>query len=428
MESELQQESHQQSGLRQKIKGWPRWLKWALCIVILLGTAAAAAVPRLSGNSLPVNVINIQKQDIERNVVASGRLEAVDKQEFFAPVDSTLMELAVEVGDRVKKGQFLGRLDTLELGRRYEQAKAELAGKQAALAAGKAVRDDLTLKQTKAQYDQAKNHLERIAFLHEQGAVTTEELESARVDLARADTEYQKAQIKVKEGAAAKEVSSLEAQVALARQEVAQTKERLDLATFVAEKSGVVLFVGEEKGNRVQEGTRLLVVGSDDELEVTTGVNEIDAGNLEVGQPVQITCAALPGEKYEGEVKRVAAAAISQQTSAGDMVSVPVTIQLQGNAENLKLGYTVDLAVTTMTRKNVLTVPFEALVNKDGHKIVYVVQNGVARERTVDTEQGNELNDIITSGLKDGEQVIINPPPLIKDGQEVTIADAGEIR
>jgi len=103
MESELQQESHQKSGLRQKIKGWPRWLKWSLCIVILLGTAAAAAVPRLSGNSLPVNVINIQKQDIERSVVASGRLEAVDKQEFFAPVDSTLMELAVEVGDRVKK-------------------------------------------------------------------------------------------------------------------------------------------------------------------------------------------------------------------------------------------------------------------------------------------------------------------------------------
>jgi len=399
-----------------------------LCIVILLGTAAAAAVPRLSGGSMPVSVATIAKQNIERSVVASGRLEAVDKQEFFTPVDSTLMELAVEVGDRVKKGQLLGRLDTLELGRRYEQAKAELAGKQAALAAGKAVRDDLTLKQTKAQYEQAKNHLERIAFLHKQGAVTTEELESARVDLARADAEYQKAQIKVKEGAAVKEMSALEAQVDLARQEVAQAKERLDLATFVAEKNGVVLFVGSEKGNQVQEGTRLLVVGSDDELEVTTNVNEIDAGNLEVCQPVQITCATLPGEKYEGKVKRVAAAAISQESSAGDVVSVPVTIQLQEDTAGLKLGYTVDLEVTTMTRKNVLTVPFEALVNKGGQKFVYVVKNGVVGERKVDIEPGNELSEIVTSGLEEGEKVIINPSPVIKDGQEVTIADAGEIR
>ncbi|RYD02883.1 hypothetical protein N752_23005 [Desulforamulus aquiferis] len=49
----------------------------------------------------------------------------------------------------------------------------------------------------------------------------------------------------------------------LGLQEVAQAKERLDLATFVAERNGVVLFVGAEKGNRVMEGSRLIVVGSD---------------------------------------------------------------------------------------------------------------------------------------------------------------------
>ena len=378
------------------------------------------------GGAVTVTTVTLKKEDIERTVLATGRIEARDKQEFFTPVDSTVMELAVETGDRVQRGQILGRLDTLELGRRYEEARARLADVQAALARAMATSDSLEFERAAAGYEKAQKHLERIEYLYEHGAVTAGELETARVDYAAANAAYREAKIKLEQGAAAKEAASLQAQVELAEQEVAQAEERLNLATFTAEQSGVVLFVGAEKGNRVQEGTRLLVVGSDDNLEVTAGVNEIDAGSLEEGQIVRVTCATLPGKEFRGKVSRVSAAAISQDNNGDNGVSVPVTVQLEDNTGELKLGYTVDLAIITMQKQDVLTVPFEALVDRGGQKAVFVVENGIARERLVETEPGNELNDIVVSGLNKGDRVITNPSPSIHDGLEVNIVSPGE--
>lgn len=405
-----------------KLKNMPKWIKWLGGILLLLMLISKLVFPKASADGMAVLTDEVTKRAIERSVVSSGQLESADKQEFFTPVDSTLMELSVEVGDQVKKDQVLGRLDTLELGRRYEDAKANLAIKEAALARGLATNDQLSLEAAQAQYQQAKNNLERTEHLHKEGVLNINELEAARVNYNQANVNYQEAKVKVQLGATTKEVSSLQAQVDLARQEVAQAKERLDMATFIARADGVVLEVEAKKGSRVSEGSRIMVVGNDSELQVVAKVNEIDAGELAVGQRVKITCPTLPGKEFDGEVTRVAAVAVAGDKS-DDKISVPVTISLKENLTGLKPGYTVDVSIITLESKEFLTVPFEAVVHKDGHNIVYVVQNGVAKERKVETEQGNELFDIVLSGLKKGDKVILNPAPHIKDGQKVMIGD-----
>jgi HlyD family secretion protein len=378
--------------------------------------------PKTSTDGMPVSTEEVTKRPIERSVISSGQLESAEKQEFFTPVDSTLMELSVKVGDQVKKNQVLGRLDTLELGRQYENAKANLAIKEAALARGLATNDDLNLAAAQAQYQQAKNNLDRTEHLHKEGVININELEAARVNYNQANVNYQEAKVKVQQGATAKEITSLQTQVDLARQEVAQAKERLDMAIFVAKDDGVVLEVEAKKGSRVSEGSRIMVVGNDSELEVVANVNEIDAGELAVGQRVKITCPTLPGKEFNGEVTRVAAVAVTSGNNS-DKISVPVTVSLQQNLTGLKPGYTVDISIITLESKEFLTVPFEAVVNKDGHNVVYVVQNGIAKECKVKTEQGNELFDIVLTGLKKGDKVILNPAPNIEDGQKVMIGE-----
>jgi HlyD family secretion protein len=79
-----------------------------------------------------------------------------------------------------------------------------------------------------------------------------------------------------------------------------------------------------------------------------------------------------------------------------------------------------------MQKQDVLTVPFEALVDRGGQKAVFVVEKGIASERLVETEPGNELNDIVVSGLNKGDRVITNPSPSIHDGLEVNIVSPGE--
>ncbi|MTI80408.1 MAG: efflux RND transporter periplasmic adaptor subunit [Firmicutes bacterium] len=370
-----------------------------------------------------VNTEKVEMRPIEQSVITNGRLESADKQEFFTPVDSTLMELEVEVGDKVKKGEVLGRLDTMELGRLYEEANAKLAQRESELASALASDDQLSFNSAKAQYEKEKNNYDRVHYLYQQGAVTEEELETAKMNFAQAEASYQEAKIKLELKANEKKAASAQAQVDLARQEVAQAKERLDLATFVAENDGVVLFVGAEKGNRVLEGNRILEVGSSSKLEVTALVNEVDAGSLQVGQSVRITCTTLPGEEFKGEVTRVAAVAVSGNDNS---ISVPVTVKLDKNIESLKPGYTVDMNIITMEEQELLTIPFEALVTKNGGKVAYVVEDGVAKERQIITRQGNELYDVVESGLKEGEVAILNPPPELKDGQQVITGDKND--
>ncbi|MEG6510665.1 efflux RND transporter periplasmic adaptor subunit [Desulforamulus ruminis] len=415
--------------IKGRIKGLPRWLKWTTVILLGLGVLAGILFSRPdSGNGLPMETAKVEKRGIEQSIVANGGLDSENKQEFFTPEDSTLMELSVKVGDRVRKGQVLGRLDTMELGRLNEEANAKLAQLEAELVRARANDDGLNLAHAEAAFNKAKNKLERITYLHKEGAVTVEELEAAKVEFTQAQADYKGAEIKARQGAGAKEISSVEAQVSLAKQEAAKARERLELATFVSDMDGVVLFVGAEEGNRVLEGNRILVVGSMDKLEVTANINEIDAGSLQVGQPVKITCTALPEKEFKGEVSRVAAAAISQQSSQGqsDNVHVPVTIKLLGDISGLKPGFTVDLYITTMKRQELLTVPFEALVDRQGKKLVFVVENGVAREQEVETQKGNELYDEVVSGLKNGDVVVLNPPAGFKSGQRVTAGEKND--
>lgn len=291
------------------------------------------------------------------------------------------------------------------------------------MARARATNDQLNLKAAEAAYEKAKNKMSRISLLHREGAVTVEELEQVKVDYAQAEASYKEALTKAQLGAAAKEAASLQSQVELGMQEVAQAKERLQLATFEAATDGVVLFVGAEKGNRVLEGTRLLVVGNDKKLEVTANINEIDAGILQQGQPVKVTCTSLPEKEFTGEVTRVAAVAVSESSNNTTVISVPATIQLKGDTGGLKPGYTVDVNIITLQKKEILVVPFEAMITKNGEKFVYVIEKGVTKQRKIKSEKGNELYDIVLSGLKEGESIILSPPPSLKDGQKVATGE-----
>jgi len=112
----------------------PRWLKWVLIVFLIIAVVGVAIAFKFKNSPIPVEANKVVKQNIERNVFANGHLEAVNEQTFFTPEDSTLMELKVKLGDRVKKGDVLGRLDSLELARLYQNAVATLSGKESELA------------------------------------------------------------------------------------------------------------------------------------------------------------------------------------------------------------------------------------------------------------------------------------------------------
>jgi len=414
-------------GIKTRLKQMPKWLKVVIIIGLIAALGAAMIMVKTArGSAVPVQSAKVSRQDLERSVITSGRLKAVEEQEFFTPEESTVMELNVKLGDRVKKGDILGRLDTLELERKYQTALANLAGKKAELARAEAQDDELNLEEAQASYEKAKNQLERVNSLYAAGAASLTELENAKVELLRANTIYQQARTKVEKSASSLEISALKAQCDLAAQQVAQAKERLDMGTFVAREDGVVIAVDTKKGSKVMEGTRIIVIGNDQNLEVSASVNEIDAGSIKVGQPVAISCMSLPGQEFAGKVSRVGAAAIVQSGSSGENVNIPVTVRLNSHQDNLKIGYTVDMTIKTATMRDVISVPIEALFERNGRTMVYVIKNGMLKERVIKTRPGNELYDVAVKGLKANEEIVLNPDPNLKPGQKVTTAPKGE--
>ncbi len=245
------------------------------------------------------------------------------------------------------------------------------------------------------------------------------ELEVAQMELTRIESSYYEARVKAEQKASERLSSSLQAQVDLAGQEVAQAKERVDLATFIANHDGVITYVGAKRGNQVREGTELLVLSDDSNLEINASINEIDAGHLKIGQETDIRCMALFAEKYQGEIIRIGNAAIIEMGGAGDNVNIPVTVKLKGDITGLKIGYTTDMTIKMIMEKDVIVAPLESVINQDGKTIVYVVENGKLQERIVTTKAGNELYDVIISGLKEGEQIVGNPLPTMQAGQKV---------
>lgn len=81
----------------------------------------------------------------------------------------------------------------------------------------------------------------------------------------------------------------------------------------------------------------------------------------------------------------------------------------------------MDLIVTTVDIEKALVVPYEAVVEKDGKRVVYVVENDTAREKKVETGLDIGLYTEIRSGLKEGDRVVVSPDELLMDGAKVSV-------
>jgi RND family efflux transporter, MFP subunit len=405
------------------VKSWPKWVKVVSLVVFFVVIASVWGATHQSSKTAMVKTGKIERQDVRRVVFTNGNLAAQNQQTFFSPVESTLMELNVKLGDRVSKGQVLGRLDTMELGRLYQQALSNLAGKEADLAGAMAGSDEQKLKAAEAIYIKDKNHRDRIKSLVVAGARSLEELEEAEATMQTSYTAYQEALIRNDKGVSEKQIAALQTQVDLANQEVAQSKERLELATCTAAFDGVVVAADIKAGDRVEAGSQLLVIANDQMLQATARVNEVDGGELQVGQAVSITCLALPGQTFAGNITSIGAAAVQEQGQNGSAVmKIPVAVELQGDSSQLKLGYNVNLSIVTMEMKDVLVVPIEAVIENEGQKQVWVLKNGILELKDIETQRGNDLTEIVLSGLEEGEEVVKNPAPELVNGRKAMAA------
>lgn len=349
-------------------------------------------------------------------ITANGKVQPEVEVKIAPEVSGEIVELAVKEGDWVKKGDLLIRIKADTYVSMKERAEASLLASKA------------QLSQAEAQLRQAKATFERQKTLVDQQAISQSDYETAvgqyeslvaQVAQAKANIEASKAQLK-------------------------QSEEDLFKTTIYAPSDGTVSKLLVELGERVvgtatMAGTEMLRLADLSAMEVRAEVNENDIVRVEMGDSAKIEIDAYLGRKFDGVVTRIANSSISNTTTADQVTSYEVRIQIvpESYQDLVKEGIpspfrpsmssTVDIITNT---KNCLAIPIQSVTTRvfGGAKkqVAFMFRADSSLVKQVDIATGIQDKEYIEvlSGLTKDDFVVSAPfvaiSKVLKDGDKVT--------
>lgn len=442
----------------------------SVAVLVLAAIVIASYMARRQ--DLPeVQISKVEKRAaLESKVTANGEVRPIQFINLTAEVSGRVTDVFVKEGDQIKKGKPLLRVDPTQLASSTAIQEAALRATQADVqnqvaalnAAENAVNTArAALNTSQADYERAlveRNNAEiemkRSTDLLEAGITarstydtarlrfdsTTASLNAAKARVEQAQIQVKDSEIRVKQSQA--QFSASQARVSQQRASLEQSSDLLRRTTQYASINGVVV------GPIVQVGTfaianfqstPLLIIADMSVINVEVRVDETDIANVAVGQKAKIKVDALGEKEIEGEVVEKAASAvtrtgqtIAQTTVAGSQEAkdFKVVIRLVNMSDDirdrLRPGMSATAVVTTDRRENVITVPLQALVERDPQagksgdqaqaakdrkpqKGIFTVENNKAIFTPVETGITGENDIEIKSGLTEGKEIIIGP-------------------
>jgi HlyD family secretion protein len=386
--------------------------------VLALAVITAASVWPRPQPALIVQSSAARKGAITRVVSAAGRLHPATEVKLSASVSGELLELQVREGDRVKKGQVLGRIDPRRYGAQVAQREANRASAVA----------DAQLERVKV--GQLEKELARIARLAQGGNASVAELDAARSNL-RAERAR---------------VRSAEERVEQARAALSEVEHTLSLTVLSSPIDGVVTRREKEVGERVR-GSDLsedvvLIISALSSMEARIEVGEREVVYVKEGDRAEVEIDAFPDRLFPAHVVEVArSATVKNAGTEGEVTTYFARLALASPVPGALPGMSAQAAIFTETHEEAVVVPIQAVTVRSEkeltgagtppaeaapgpapgsvatrrtarhqlRKCVFVIERGVARVRSVETGLVSETEIEITSGLSEGERVVEGP-------------------
>jgi RND family efflux transporter MFP subunit len=346
-----------------------------------------------------VKTARVEETPFGETVTANGTLAAFDQSTAGVKVAGRLSSISVDLGSVVRRGQMIAQIEPNDYKLRVQQSEAALSQARARLGLSPDGTDDKvspeqtgTVRQAKAQLDEARLNRERAVRLVEQGVV-------ARADFDAADAAFKVAQSRYQD--AIEEIRNRQALLAQRRSELALARQQLADTAVYAPIDGIVQEKRASVGEYLAAGAPVVDIVRMNPLRLRAEVPERDAGTVRFGQNVRVSIAG-DGKVYLGQIKRLSPV-ITQQNR---MLMVEADVQNDGN---LRPGSFAKAEIVTNDAKMAVTVPNNAIVTFAGIEKVIVVQNGKALEKPITTGRRSGDWTEILAGVNVGDQVIIDP-------------------
>jgi HlyD family secretion protein len=461
--------------------------KWKVLIGVLivagLGIGIYASTVLSKKGVVTVQTGSVVRQDLTSLVTASGEIKPRNYINIGANAQGELKEILVKEGDRVRKGQLLARIESAQPEADVKAQEAAVNSAEADSAASEAGmksaeenirtlqagvdKDRSDLDRAKADYDRsqslynehllAKQDFEMRKFAYEAQQATIRQSEMRLVQ-ARAQKEQ-----------AAAQLSSAQKRIAQARANLLRFNDLLNKRSVVSPLDGVVtnlpVRVGETVVPGVQNSAASTIMTIADMSIITSEVkvDETDIVNVKMAQVADVTIDAIPNKTFKGHVIEIGNTAILRSTgvaasqsavSSQEAKDFKVVIALDDPPDEVRPGLSSTAKITTATRKNVLTIPIQALTvrqkgqlepkPKDGKGVeaastkpdpvaekakkeelqgVFVVSGGKAVFKKVDTGITGSTDIEVLNGLNEGEAIITGTYQVIR-----TIANETQVK
>jgi HlyD family secretion protein len=376
----------------------------------LAGVIVLAIVSTFFGNSedgiIEVSTMELTRKDISSKVVADGVLQPETEVKLSANNTTYITAIAVKEGDFVQKGDFLMSLDD-------RQQKAATEASKAGVEA------------TKVNLNNAEIKKSRQEELYRKGLISDQEMENSNSSYASALSSFN--------GAEARYI---------------QDEDALSKLRLIAPQDGTITFIDGEVGDLAQGGmfnpSVLLKLSDLSKMEVYVNVNENDIADISINDTALVEVDAYQDKKFKGVVKEVAyAATTSSGGSSQQVTNFEVKIQMLEVVDGMRPGMSATVEIITEERNQVLVIPIQSLTTprknpnisknkskssmsvststgpsdwsnyskkssgeKTSETVVFVVKDGKAEQRIVETGIVGERDYEVTSGLEEGEAVV----------------------
>jgi RND family efflux transporter MFP subunit len=374
------------------------------------GDSSSAAAQEGKREQAPkvVRTERVQERQLGTSVLVNGTLDAFDRATVGTKVAGRLQVMAVDLGSRVSRGQLIARVDPTDYNIRLQQAEAGLAQARVRLGLPPGGSSDSVdpgdtppVREARAVLEEARSNRERYQSLLTSGLVSKADFDQVQSQARVAESRYQDAFEEIRNRQAL--ASQRRAEAALARQQLADT-------AVYASFDGVVQQRIASIGEFLAAGAPVAEIVKINPLRFRADVPERDAATIRIGQTIQIAVDGAPHE-YTGRVTRLSPT-ITERTRV---------LQMEADIPNdgaLRAGSFARATIVTDTSATSLAVPKEALVTFAGIEKVVLVEKGKTKEKPVTTGRRTGAWVEVLSGVKAGDEVVLNPVNL-KSGQPV---------
>jgi HlyD family secretion protein len=342
-----------------------RRIIWMGIAVLVLGGGGYGVMAALGPSRAidPSKLAAVERGDLARVVVATGKIQPLSKAEIKSKASGIVKRIYVDYGDRVKQGQVLAELDKIQLEAIMRESQANMQAAEAACDSSKATLERNKVDAEGPDVPFLKLSMERAEHEYREGVVAKAVVEDAQKNYQLGLNKRMSAQTNLIVSRA--DIAKADAQVAQAKAALENAQEDLRNSTIVSPIDGLALSRDVNVGDAVSsilvlgsQATPIMTLGDVSEVYVQGKVDEADIGKVYLNQPARIVVESFKDKKFIGKVTKISPLGKEKD----NVTTFEVRVSISNPTGELKANMSANAEILLEEKKNVLMVPEASLI------------------------------------------------------------------